>query len=263
MPHSFCSRLLPVLFCLALLTRAGGRPRSSTTPTPLQEVDPDVGARTHDDSDDSVYEDEEPRRPRRRRSAARQGRVRTRKRRSPRPRPRCRTDLKKPATPAAPTATPTPAPGTPEGTPAVRLRRTATPTPPSHPSDASASARRCWRRASRTRICWRCGSAGRQARQTGRRAGGGEGAQALLKLRDEVSASDFDAFSVSLLRESAGEATAKDICQARCTLAEAAVALSPNLPVRALRAGGCVRAPAAWARWATTWARCRRASPRW
>lgn len=227
MPHSFCSRLLPVLFCLSLLTAVRANAQIDT-PTPLQEVDPDVRSNNNDDSDDSAYEDEDP--PPKKKKKGKNGKVArdeeeeadTEAEAAPPP------DVKKPGTPAAPAALPAPvvAPSFPEGAPgstaaaaapAKPAETTRAPPPPLlSPRVSDADLLAVWER-------WK------EARQKGDAAEMEKGRMALLQLRDEVSATDFDAFSVSLLRESQEKLKAKDSGRA-IKLAEAAVALSPNLP---------------------------------
>jgi tetratricopeptide (TPR) repeat protein len=225
MPHSFCSRLLPVIFCLSLLTAVRANAQLDT-PTPLQEVDPDVRSNS-DDSDDSAYEDEDP--PPKKKKKGKNGKVqRDEEEEDPEAEAEAAPppELKKPGTPASPTASPTTVPGSPEGTPPAGTA-TATPSKPPEPTRAppppllsprisDADLLAVWER-------WK------EARQKGDAAEAEKGRMALLQLRDEVSATDFDAFSVSLLRESQAKLKAKDMGQA-IKLAEAAVALSPNLP---------------------------------
>jgi tetratricopeptide (TPR) repeat protein len=213
MPHSFCSRLLPVIFCLSLLTAVRANAQIDT-PTLLQEVDPDVGS--SDDSDDSAYDDEP-----------------TPKKGKKKPKGKARQEEeeeavaapvreeKKPAAPAAATAPPSTPPGTP-GTAAPTPAKppgTATRSPPPpllSPRVSDADLLAVWER-------WR------EVRQKGDAVAAEQGRMDLLKLRDEVSATDLDAFSVSLLRESQEKLKAKDTGRA-VKLAEAAVSLSPNLP---------------------------------
>jgi len=217
MPHSFCSRLLPVIFCLSLLTAVRANAQMDT-PTPLQEVDPDVGS--NDDSDDSAYEDEEPT-PKKGKKKPKDKAPQEEEEEAEAPVP----EAKKPATPAAPTTPPSTPTGTPTGTPGTAPSTPAKPAeaatrPPPPPllsprvSDADLLA--VWER-------WK------EVRQKGDAAAAEQGRMDLLKLRDEVSATDFDAFSVSLLRESQEKLKAKDAGRA-VKLAEAAVSLSPNLP---------------------------------
>jgi tetratricopeptide (TPR) repeat protein len=214
-----------VILCLSLLTAVRANAQLET-PTPLQEVDPDVGS--NDDSDDSAYEDEDPppKKGKKKKGArARQEEEYEEEEEAAAPVP----EEKKPATPAAPTTPPTSPPGTPPGTPAGTAGTAAatSPKPPDAPTRAppppllsprvsDADLLVVWER-------WR------EARQKGDAAAEQQGRMDLLKLRDEVSATDFDAFSVSLLRESQEKLKAKDMGRA-VKLAEAAVALSPNLP---------------------------------
>ncbi|HYH98967.1 hypothetical protein [Hyalangium sp.] len=209
MPHSFCYRLLPVLFCLALLSAVKANAQIDI-PTPLQEVDPDVAPSDDSEEDDSVYEDEDP--------PPRKGSKKKPKGRDPQEEEEEEAQApvpeeKKPATPAAP-------PSTPEGTAASAKPAEAPTRPPPPPllaprvSDADLLA--VWER-------WR------EARQKGDAQVAEQSRRDLLKLRDEVSATDFDTFSVSLLREAQEKLKAKDHTRA-VQLSEAAVALSPNLP---------------------------------
>lgn len=224
MPHSFCSRLLPVIFCLSLLTAVRANAQIDT-PTPLQEVDPDVSSDS--DSDDSAYEDEDP--PPKKKKKGKGAKAQRDEEEEADPDAEAEApppDLKKPGTPASPTTVP--APGSPEGTPAgTPGTTTATPAKPPEPTRAppppllaprisDADLLLVWNR-------WK------ESRQKGDAAEAEKGRMALLQLRDEVSATDFDAFSVSLLRESQEKLKAKDTGRA-IKLAEAAVSLSPNLP---------------------------------
>ncbi len=221
MPHSFCTRLLPVIFCLTLLPAMKVYAQLDT-PTPIQEVDPDVGA-DEESEDESVYEDEEPR-PKKGSKKKGKGRAQDEEEEeeaaAPPPEPR------KPATPAAPVAPDAKAPtaDTPPGTPAAAspaktetAPATRPPPPPLlAPRVSDADLLTMWER-------WR------EARQKADAAAAEQGRQDLLKLRDEISATDIDTFSASLVRESQEKIKAKDYSGA-VRLAEAAAALSPNLP---------------------------------
>lgn len=214
MPHFFCTRLLPVIFCLTLLPAMKANAQLDT-PTPIQEVDPDVGV-GDEYEDESVYEDEEAR-PRKGSKKKPRGRAQEEEEAAaPAPEP------PKPTTPAAPTTPTATPPGTPTGTPAATPSPTPeTPTRPPPPpllaprvSDADLLT--VWER-------WR------EARQKGDAVAAEQGRKDLLKLRDEISATDIDTFSASLVRESQEKLEAKDY-SGGVRLAEAAAALSPNLP---------------------------------
>jgi tetratricopeptide (TPR) repeat protein len=209
MPHFFCSRLLPVILCLALFS-ATEVSAQIDEPSLIQEVDPDVEPTT--DEEDSVYEDEEPtpRRPGKKKRGGRDA---------------AEEEPEEPAPAAAAPTTPTPPSATPPTvTPPAPAATPPPPTPSSRPppppllaprvSDADLLA--VWER-------WK------QARATGDAAAAEQGQKALLKLRDEVAASDFDAFSVSLVREAHARRDAGDSNSA-VRLADAAAKLSPNLP---------------------------------
>ena len=209
MPHFFCSRLLPVLLFVALFS-ASEVSAQIDAPSLIEEVDPDTGS---SDEEESVYEDEEPtpRRPGKKKGRGRdQEPVEDEE-------PEAVVPTPAPTTPAAPTPptgtpaeTPTPAPAP----PAPVGNRSAPPLLAPRVSDADLLA--VWDR-------WK------QARASGDIAAADLGKKALLKLRDEVSATDFDAFSVSLLREARARRDAGDLGGA-VWLAEAAATLSPNLP---------------------------------
>ncbi len=204
MPHSFCSRLLPVLLCCLALLSAAEASAQIDAPSLIQEVDPDLEPPSDDTYDDSesVYEDEEPepRRPGRRNP--REEPV------EPEPPP-----VAAPTTPAPPT---TPV-ATPTTSPAEPAAPTRPPPPPLlAPRVADEDLLAVWDR-------WK------QARRAGDSVTAEQGRKGLLKLREEVSASDFDAFSVSLVREAREKRAAGDLNSA-VQLAEAAAALSPNLP---------------------------------
>ncbi|HEX8701213.1 MAG TPA: hypothetical protein VF815_20480 [Myxococcaceae bacterium] len=211
MPHFFCSRLLPVILCLALFS-AREVSAQIDEPTLIQEVDPD--SEPPSEEDDSVYEDEEPtpRRPGKKPPRGKQRDAAEEEEEEPGaavPTPAPTTPASPTGTPpSTPTATPTPAPPAPVG------NRSAPPLLAPRVSDADLLA--VWER-------WK------QARDSGDAAAAEQGRKALLKLRDEVSASDFDAFSVSLLREARARRDKGDLKSA-VSLAEAAATLSPNLP---------------------------------
>ncbi len=221
MPHSFCSRLLPVIFCLALFPAMKARAQIDA-PTSLQEVDPDP--EPSDDSannDDSAYEDDEP--------GSKHGK---KKHKGKAAHEEAEPEVtgpaaKHPPAPEPPTATPAaPATATPAATP------TATPAPPA-PSKPEATGHQPPPPLLAPRVSdadllavW---DRWKEARKKSDLDGDNQGRKDLLKLRDEVSATDFDAFSVSLLRESREKLEAKNLAGA-VQLAEAAAALSPNLP---------------------------------
>jgi tetratricopeptide (TPR) repeat protein len=198
MPHSFCSRLLPVILCLALFSAAEAAAQIDA-PTRIQEVDPDLA------DDDSAYEEDEEPAPRR------TGKKKPRER-EPEPEPEV-------LRPVAPTAPRTP-PGSPTGTPAAAPKPEPASRPPPPPllaprvSDADLLA--VWERYV-------------EARRKGDAAAAVQGHKDLIRLRDEISASDLDIFSVSLLREARARREARDLGGA-VQWAEAAAALSPNLP---------------------------------
>jgi hypothetical protein len=196
MPHFFCSRLLPVILCLALFSATEASAQLDE-PSLIQEVDPDTDP---DDSEDSVYEDEAPVRPGKKKPRGKEPAEDEPKALPTKPTP--------PASPAAPTATPPTAPPAPSSRPP--------PPPLLAPRVSDADLLAVWDR-------WK------QARAAGDVAAAEQGRKGMLKLRDEVSASDFDAFSVSLLREARTKREAGDLNSA-VQLAEAAAALSPNLP---------------------------------
>jgi tetratricopeptide (TPR) repeat protein len=221
MPHSFCSRLLPVIFCLALLPALKASAQLDA-PTPLQEVDPDTAPADDSANDDSVYEDDEPRNAKKKKgkgkavqededtgppAAARPGKT---------PAPVAPPPVAPPTvTPsAAPTAAPTPAP-TPAAPPKPEVATRQPPPPLLTPRVSDADLLAVWDR-------WK------EARKKGDSEATSQARKDLLKLRDEVSATDFDAFSVSLVRESKARIAAKDLAGA-VKLAEDAAELSPNL----------------------------------
>ncbi|WP_224370841.1 hypothetical protein [Hyalangium versicolor] len=233
MPHSFCSRLLPVIFCLALLPAMKASAQIDA-PTPLQEVDPDTEPSDDSGNDDSVYEDDEPG-PKRGQKGKKGKKARDEE---------AYPEEEGPATPAGknpPPTTPTPPPGTPAtppaGTPAApgtpgTAAPTATPAAQTAPKpDASAH------RPPPPLLAPRVSDADllavwerwTEARKKGDTEAAAQARKDLLKLRDEISATDFDAFSVSLLRESRAKLEKKDPAGA-VQLAESAVALAPNLP---------------------------------
>jgi tetratricopeptide (TPR) repeat protein len=219
MPHSFCTRLLPVIFCLTLLPAMKVYAQFDT-PTPIQEVDPDVGA-DEESEDESVYEDEEPR-PKKGSKKKGKGRAQDEEEEeaaaAPPPEPPKPTA---PAAPAAPDAK-APTPETPTAAPSAASPpkpETATRPPPPPllaPRVSDADLLTMWER-------WR------EARQKADAQAAEQGRKDLLKLRDEISATDIDTFSASLVRESQEKLEAKDYSGA-VRLAEAAAALSPNLP---------------------------------
>jgi tetratricopeptide (TPR) repeat protein len=217
MPHFFCSRLLPVILCLALFS-AREVSAQIDAPSLIEEVDPDTEPV---EEDDSVYEDEEPT-PRRPGKKPPRGKNRE-------PVEEEEPEAAVPTPTSAPPASPTPPTATPPSTPTPEATPTPTPapTPPAPvgtrsappllaPRVSDADLLAVWER-------WK------QARASGDAAAAEQGRKALLKLRDEVSASDFDAFSVSLLRE-ARERRDKGDLKSAVQLAEAAATLSPNLP---------------------------------
>ncbi|MBN1208572.1 MAG: hypothetical protein JXB05_27175 [Myxococcaceae bacterium] len=210
MPHSFCSRLLPVILCLALLPAAKADAQIDM-PTPIQEVDPDEELPDEPATDDSdVYEDEDeeptPRRGSKKKPRDREQEEPDEEAAAPQVQP--------PTTPAAPTKPgETPAATTPPP-PAAPVRLPPPPLLAPRVSDADLLA--VWER-------WK------EARKKGDSDGVRQGRAGLIKLRDEISASDFDAFSVSLVREAQARIAAGDLSGA-VQLAEAAVELSPNLP---------------------------------
>jgi tetratricopeptide (TPR) repeat protein len=214
MPHSFCTRLLPVIFCLTLLPAMKANAQIDT-PTPLQEVDPDVGV-GDESEDESVYEDEEPRP--KKGSKKKKGRVQEEEEEeaaAPPPEPPQPTTPAAPAPGAKPPETPTAAPST---TPPPKAETSTRPPPPPllAPRVSDADLLTVWER-------WK------EARQKADAAAAEQGRKDLLKLRDEISATDIDTFSASLVRESQEKLKAKDYGGA-VKLAEAAAALSPNLP---------------------------------
>ncbi|WP_224249505.1 hypothetical protein [Hyalangium gracile] len=222
MPHSFCSRLLPVIFCLALFPAMKANAQIDA-PTPIQEVDPDSEP-ADDSSDDSAYEDEEPTPKRGAKNKKGKGRVQEDEEEPEEEVPAAKNP-KTPEPPAPPTGTPaTPPTGTPGTTPtaapkaeAPKADAASRPPPPLlAPRVSDADLLAVWER-------WT------EARKKGDMEAASQGQKDLLKLRDEVSATDFDAFSVSLLRESRAKLEKKDLSGA-VQVAEAAVALSPNLP---------------------------------
>ncbi|MDY7229956.1 tetratricopeptide repeat protein [Hyalangium rubrum] len=216
MPHSFCSRLLPLILCLALFTAAKATAQIEA-PSLIQEVDPDT--QPADESDDSdVYEDEEPgpRRPGNKKPKGRNAEDD-----EPVAAPPTPTTPANPS-PPGPTPTPTATPTTPAATPtaptpAAPAAPTRAPPPPLlAPRVSDADLLVVWDN-------WK------EARNKGDAPGAEQWRKALLKLRDEVAASDFDAFSVSLLREARARRDKGDLNGA-VQLAESAAALSPNLP---------------------------------
>jgi tetratricopeptide (TPR) repeat protein len=217
MPHSFCSRLLPVILCLALFTAAEARAQLDE-PTPIQEVDPDQVP--PDEEDDSVYEDEEPapKRPGKKKPG------RGREEEEPEPEPEVtapttpKTPPTTPASPASPLSPPPPgtASATPTPTPEAKPAAATPPPPLLAPRVSDADLLSIWER-------WT------EVRRKGDAAAAGQVHKDLLKLRDEISASDLDIFSVSLLREARERRDAKDL-RGAVQLAEAAATLSPNLP---------------------------------
>jgi tetratricopeptide (TPR) repeat protein len=200
-----------VLICLALLpaTKASAQ---IDMPTPLQEVDPDAVQEPAPEEDDSdVYEDEEPT-PRRGSKKKPKGRAPEEEEAEEVAAPEVKPPTKpgepaKPAEAPAAAATPPPKPDAPARLP---------PPPLLSPRVSDADLLVVWER-------WK------EARKKGDSAASKQGRADLVKLRDEVSASDFDAFSVSLVREAREKMEAKDLAGA-VQLAEAAVELSPNLP---------------------------------
>jgi tetratricopeptide (TPR) repeat protein len=213
MPHFFCSRLLPVILCLALFSATEAAAQIDA-PSLIQEVDPDAEP-PPDEEEESVYEDEEP-------TPRRPGKKKKGKGKDPvEEEEEAEEVAPPPTTPAAPTpptgtgTSPTATPPAPTPTPTTTSSR---PPPPPllAPRVSDADLLAVWDR-------WK------QARTVGDNAASEQGKKALLKLRDEVSASDFDAFSVSLLREARSRRDAGDLKSA-VQLAEAAAALSPNLP---------------------------------
>ncbi len=216
MPHSFCTRLLPVIFCLALLPAMKANAQIDA-PTPIQEVDPDVGT-DEESEDESVYEDEDARPKKGQKKKKGRGQQEEDEAAAvPAPEP------PRPATPAAPTAPPTATPGTtgtPAPTPAAEPKAEPATRPPPPPllaprvSDADLLT--VWER-------WT------EARKKPDPAAAEQGRKDLLKLRDEISATDIDTFSASLVRESQEKLKAQDLSGA-VKLAEAAAMLSPNLP---------------------------------
>jgi tetratricopeptide (TPR) repeat protein len=218
MPHSFCTRLLPVILCLTLLPAMKAYAQIEA-PTPIQEVDPDVGPSDGPESDDSVYEDEDarPKKGSKKKKGRQQEDEDEAAATAPKP------AAPKPTTPAAPTtppATPTPTPSTtPPTTASPPKPETATRPPPPPllaPRVSDADLLTVWER-------WR------EARQKSDTAAAEQGRKDLLKLRDEISATDIDTFSASLVRESQERLKTKDPAGA-VRLAEAAAMLSPNLP---------------------------------
>jgi tetratricopeptide (TPR) repeat protein len=217
MPHTFRTRLLPVIFCLTLLPALKANAQLDT-PTPLQEVDPDVGM-DEESEDESVYEDEEPRPKKgskKKKGRAQQEEEEVEEAAAPPPEP------PKPTTPASPTTPDTKSPETPSGTAAAasppKTETTTRPPPPPllAPRVSDADLLTVWER-------WR------EARLKGDAAAAEQGRKDLLKLRDEISATDIDTFSASLVRESQEKLKTKDYGGA-VRLAEAAATLSPNLP---------------------------------
>jgi tetratricopeptide (TPR) repeat protein len=204
MPHFFCTRLLPVILCLAFFSATQAAAQIDA-PSLIEEVDPDT--EPADESEDSVYEDEEP-------TPRKPGKKGRGKDRDPaeEDQPPEAVVPPKPGTPSGPTP--------PTGTPPTPPTPPAAPRPPAPPllaprvSDADLL------------VVW---ENWKKARTSGDAATAEQGRKALLKLRDEVSASDFDAFSVSLLREARAKRDAGDLNSA-VKLAEAAASLSPNLP---------------------------------
>jgi tetratricopeptide (TPR) repeat protein len=216
MPHSFCSRLLPVILCLALLPAVKANAQFNT-PTPIQDVDPDVGPDDALVTDDSEEEEEPVPRKGSKKKPKGRGQQEEDEEAAADPGP------PKPAAPAAPTGTPAGTPTeTPTGTPTTAAPpkpETATRPPPPPllaPRVSDADLLAVWER-------WK------EARQKADAPGAEQGRRDLLKLRDEISATDFDTFSVSLVRESQEKLKAKDPSGA-VRLAETAAALSPNLP---------------------------------
>ncbi|HVG57689.1 MAG TPA: hypothetical protein VNA24_03990 [Hyalangium sp.] len=220
MPHSFCTRLLPVILCLTLLPAMKAYAQLEA-PTPIQEVDPDVGPSDDPESDDSVYEEEEEDARPKKGSKKKKGRGQQEEdEEAAATAPERETP--KPTTPAAP-ATPTPAPTeAPTATPSTASPpkpETATRPPPPPllaPRVSDADLLTVWER-------WR------EARQKSDAVASEQGRKDLLKLRDEISATDIDTFSASLVREAQERLKANDPAGA-VRLAEAAAALSPNLP---------------------------------
>jgi tetratricopeptide (TPR) repeat protein len=216
MPHFFCSRLLPVILCLALFS-AREVSAQIDEPTLIQEVDPD--SEPPPEEDDSVYEDEEPNP---RRPGKKPGRG---KQRDPADEEEAEAEV--PTPPTAPPASPAPPTATPPSTPAPTPTATPTPAPPAPVGNRSAPPLLAPRVSDADLLAvW---ERWKQARDSGDAAAAEQGKKALLKLRDEVSASDFDAFSVSLLREARARRDKGDLKSAM-PLAEAAAQLSPNLP---------------------------------
>ncbi|MFL5345214.1 MAG: hypothetical protein ACJ8AT_10495 [Hyalangium sp.] len=192
-------------------------------PTSLQEVDPDTAPSDDSANDDSVYEDDEP--------GSKRG-----KKKHPKGKAAQEDEAepgvkgpaaKNPAAPEPPVAVPAPpSTVTPGAAPA------ATPAPPA-PSKPEASGQKAPPPLLAPRVSdadllavW---DRWKEARKKSDLDGESQGRKDLLKLRDEVSATDFDAFSVSLLREAREKLEAKNPAGA-VQLAEAAAALSPDLP---------------------------------
>ncbi|SEN21849.1 hypothetical protein SAMN05444354_13447 [Stigmatella aurantiaca] len=204
MPHSFCLRLLPVILSLLALP-APAVAQGMDAPSLIQEVDPSPEPPPEEESDDSVYEDED------RAPARRPGR-------SKRPVAEDAPPEEPPERGATPSiAPPTAAPTAPK--PAAPKAETPARTPPPPllaPRVSDADLLAVWER-------WV------QARAAKDTAAADQARKDLLKLRDEVAASDFDTFSASLLRESQARLQAKDMTSA-VHLAEDAASLSPNLP---------------------------------
>jgi tetratricopeptide (TPR) repeat protein len=216
-----------VIFCLALLPAMRANAQFDA-PTPIQEVDPDTAPAddsSDDSSDDSAYEDEDPG-PRHGKKGKGSKAAAEEDSASNMAEPEVKTPKTPPPAPEptpAPVATPTPAPGT-TATPAPTAATadkppdtTHTPPPPLlAPRVSDADLLAVWDR-------WK------EARQKADVEGIKQGRKDLLKLRGEVAATDFEAFSVSLLREAHTRLKAKDVAGA-VQLAEAAAELSPNLP---------------------------------
>ncbi|MDC0708963.1 hypothetical protein POL68_10860 [Stigmatella sp. ncwal1] len=201
MPHSFCLRLLPVILSLLVLP-APAVAQSMDAPSLLQEVDPDPEP-PPEEADDSVYEDDD------RGQVRRPGKSKRPASQEDPPEEPERTPAVAPTAPAAPAAA-KPAP------PKVEVPVRTPPPPLLAPRVSDADLLAVWER-------WV------QARGANDTAAADQARKDLLKLRDEVAASDFDAFSASLLRESQARLKSKDMSSA-VHLAEDAAALSPNLP---------------------------------
>jgi tetratricopeptide (TPR) repeat protein len=195
MPRSRCLFLMPVLFCLALLP-ATDAVAQLESPSPIQEVDPDVAdtAEEADEPEDAPSPSEEGAQARKATEKAKDGAEKPKDAAAASDVVPAKGTL--PAEPAAPARSKLPALGTPQVSNADLLA--------------------LWKR-------WQTAAAAKDT------AGADTALRELLKRKEEVEASDLEPISVGLLRAAAERRQGGDVGGAML-LTEAAVTVSPNLP---------------------------------